>query len=322
MLTNLFSAVVNMTVTASLVIALILPVRLLLKKAPKVFSYALWAVVLFRLLCPVSVAAPVSLLGAVDAPAEPAAEYMTVIAYVRPGMEMPAAPSLEVPETEHPLPEQGTTAPPAAEQPAAEKRLTDGLPGLWLAGVAAMWLWSGGAYLVLRRRLVGALRLEGNVYLADSIDSPFVMGVLRPRIYLPSSLEARERGYILLHERCHIRRGDHVVKLLAFLALSLHWFNPLVWVAFILSSRDMEMSCDEAVVRQLGEGICRDYSASLLHLATGRRIISGTPLAFGEGDTGSRIRNMMGWKKPRRWMVLAGSLVCLAAVCACAVILA
>ena len=189
---------------------------------------------------------------------------------------------------------------------------------VWLAGIGVLAVYSVVSLLRLRRKLIGALPLRENICLADYIDSPFVMGIIHPKIYLPSSLSEQEQGYIILHEQHHIRRGDHIMKALAFLALCIHWFNPLVWVAFILSSKDMEMSCDEAVVKKLGEGIRADYSASLLSLATGRRIIAGTPLAFGEGDTKSRIKNLLNWKRPKVWITVLAAVVCLAIVAACA----
>ena len=160
--------------------------------------------------------------------------------------------------------------------------------------------------------------MEDNIYLADYIPSPFVMGLFRPKIYLPSTLTETERGYILRHEQYHLRRRDHVVKLLSFLALCVHWFNPLVWAAFILAGKDMEMSCDEAVVRELGEDIRADYSASLLSLATGRRIVAGMPLAFGEGDTGGRIRNLLNWKRPQPWIIAVCAVVCVGLIALCA----
>lgn len=144
------------------------------------------------------------------------------------------------------------------------------------------------------------------------------MGLFRPKIYLPSTLTETERGYILRHEQYHLRRRDHVVKLLSFLALCVHWFNPLVWAAFILAGKDMEMSCDEAVVRELGEDIRADYSASLLSLATGRRIVAGMPLAFGEGDTGGRIRNLLNWKRPQPWIIAVCAVVCVGLIALCA----
>ena len=136
------------------------------------------------------------------------------------------------------------------------------------------------------------------------------------KIYLPCNMGEKEQEYIILHEQHHIRRFDHVIKALAFLALTIHWFNPLVWVAFVLACKDMEMSCDEAVIRKLGEDVRADYSASLLTLATGHRIIAGTPLAFGEGDTKGRIKNLARWKKPAIWIIVIALILCvILAVC-------
>ena len=187
---------------------------------------------------------------------------------------------------------------------------------VWMGGVLVMSISGFVTYLRLRRKLVTASRLRDNIYLADEIDSPFVMGLIRPKIYLPSAMEEREQSYIILHEQHHIRRLDHIVKTLAFAALCVHWFNPLVWAAFILSGKDMEMSCDEAVVRKMGAQIRADYAASLLSLATGKRIIAGMPLAFGEGNTKSRIKNLANWRKPVFWVVFVAVIACVVlAVC-------
>lgn len=181
---------------------------------------------------------------------------------------------------------------------------------VWLSGVALMLLYSLASLFLLRRRLVGAVRLEGNIYQSDYISSPFVIGLFSPRIYLPSALCGKEREYILMHEQTHIRRGDYIFRLLAFAALTLHWFNPLVWLAFYLSGKDMEMACDEAVMKRMKEDIRADYSASLLGLATGRHFVLGTYLAFGGGDVKGRIKNIMHYKKPTVfWVVFAAVLV-------------
>jgi len=310
--------VLNMSLTGSLVIVLVLALRLLLKKAPKIYSYALWAVVLFRLLCPVSFSAPLSLLGLVEAPTSRYEAPVSSVEYIRPdtdyvgmavmpdtGTALPDTPQQNLPQA----PQQNGTG--TGRSPLQPEQI---LIGLWLSGALALLVYSLVSLLRLRRRLVGAVPLEGNIYLADGIDSPFVMGLFRPRIYLPSSLAEGERGYIILHEKHHIRRGDHLWKLLSFAALCIHWFNPLVWLAFVLSARDMEMSCDEAVLKKLGADIRADYSASLLALATGRRIIAGAPLAFGEGNTRGRIKNLLNWKKPARWLSLVCLLLCTAAI--------
>ena len=323
---RLFPIVCNMSLTASVVILAVLAVRLLLRRAPKVFSYVLWAVVLFRLLCPVSVTSAVSLLGALGAPAQERTAVTSVVEYVPADIVRNMAPAVtSLPQEPFPA-EPGenivSTAPGTAQPDAAPISPLSGpvavLTLTWLAGMALLLLYSVVSLLRLRRRLVGAVRLEDNIYLADHIPSPFVMGLFRPKIYLPSTLTETERGYILRHEQYHLRRRDHVVKLLSFLALCVHWFNPLVWAAFILAGKDMEMSCDEAVVRELGEDIRADYSASLLSLATGRRIVAGMPLAFGEGDTGGRIRNLLNWKRPQPWIIAVCAVVCVGLIALCA----
>ncbi len=330
---GLFLPVVNMSLTASAVIGAVLLARLALRRAPKIFSYALWAVVLFRLLCPVSIPLPFSLLGALDAPAQTAAGGMgSAVSYVLPEGE--PAPDIPAQSGEggtvldggqqtagqEPVQEQSGGRPQAeTQQPAAAQgiSLEEAAACVWLLGALAMAGYAAGSWLRLRRRLAESIRLEGNQYLSDRIDGPFVLGVVRPRIYLPATLETGELPYILAHERHHIRRGDHIWRLLAFLALALHWFNPLVLVAFALSGKDMEMSCDEAVVKRLGEGIRADYSASLLSLATGRRVLPGMPLAFGEGETSGRIKNLLRWHRPKVWITVAAAVACLAVGAAC-----
>lgn len=314
---QLVPMVFNMSVTASAVILVVLLARVLLRKAPKAFSYVLWAVVLFRLLCPVSLSADASLLGLLNAPVKEMSPQASAVQYVAPSTAPGKAPGVQPPGVSEAV---NHALPQGEEQPAAGPLKPQAAIAacVYMEGVLAMAGYSVVSLGRLRRRLAGAVPLGENIYLADHIGSPFVMGILRPRIYLPSSLTAREQTYILLHERHHIRRLDHVVKALAFMALCIHWFNPLVWLAFALSSKDMEMSCDEAVVKQLGAGIRADYSASLLSLATGRRIIAGTPLAFGEGDTKARIRNLLRWKRPGVWTVLAAAAACAAIIAACA----
>lgn len=308
--------VFNMSVTASVVIGFVLLARFLLKRTPKIFSYALWTVVLFRLLCPVSVSSGASLLGVFDAPVKETASRMSVVQYVQLDSGPIAPPSF--PDSRE------TNGRPISQEPVqvsadSSKQISLFVSGVYLAGIFGMLGYGATSFVRLRRRLVGAIPLYENIFLADHIDTPFVLGILRPTIYLPSSLSPQEQGYILLHEQHHIRRLDHVTRILAFLALCLHWFNPMVWAAFVLSGKDMEMSCDEAVVKKLGAEIRADYAASLLRLATGRRVITGTPLAFGEGETKSRIKNLLTWKKPKRRVLLAAVAACAAVLVACGV---
>ena len=317
---ELLPVILNMTVTASVVIVLVLLARRALRRAPRICSYALWLVVLFRLLCPVSLTAGISLMGLLDTPVTEVTAHTSAAAYVprdvvhnpEPSVTLPVPGAGEAITEALPRGEEQTVADPL-EAPIAIATI------VWLTGTAAMVLYGAVSLLRLRRRLVGAVPLEKGVYLVDHISTPFVLGLFRPKIYLPSALPEGERGYILLHERHHIRRLDHVVKLLAFLSLCIHWFNPLVWLMFVLLGRDMEMSCDEAVMKKLGEAVRADYSASLLRLATGRHFPAGVPLAFGEGDTRERVKNVLRWKEPRLWAVLAGAAVCTVVIAACAV---
>lgn len=317
-----FLKILNMSLTASAVILFVLLARLALKKAPKAFSYALWLAVLFRLLCPFSVMSAFSLLGLFDPPVREMTSVTSAVEYV----PSAAAPT-ENPQIIPTAPDPSEPVRPAVSQGEAPVSAgTDGsfeapaaiITGIWAAGVLIMLLYSVFSFARLCRRLVGATPLRRNIYLADHISTPFVMGLFRPKIYLPSSLPESEYRYIILHEQYHIRRLDHVARVLAYAALCAHWFNPLVWLAFVLSGKDMEMSCDEAVLKRLGGDVRADYSASLLRLATGRRIIAGMPLAFGEGDTKSRIRNLLGWKKPKLWISLAAAAACIAVIAVCA----
>ena len=307
----------NMSLTASVAIGLVILLRFALKKAPKVFSYALWGIVLFRLLCPLSIGSTFSVFNLIDTPVEDYGYISSVIEYV------PA----DIVHTENPsvvLPVPGVSEVINDALPQGQEQLrADPLEGrtfvatvIWMMGVLAMGIYSIVSYLKLRFKLRVAIPLRENIFIADDIKSPFVVGLIRPRIYLPCNLSEKEQEYIILHEKHHTKRLDHVMKALAFIALAIHWFNPLVWVAFILAGKDMEMSCDEAVIRKVGSDVRADYSASLLTLATGRRIIAGTPLAFGEGDTKGRIHNLSKWKKPAVWIVILSVILCvILAVC-------
>lgn len=298
----------NMTLTASIVIFCVLAARLLLKRAPKIFSYVLWVVVLFRLLCPVSITSNFSLLNNIDIPVSEKGS----IDYIPSNIVHTENPSVQIP-----LPGISEAINAALSQ-GKEQLASDSLEApililalMWMAGIIGMVSYSIVSFIRLGQKLIGAVRLRGNIYLADYISSPFVLGIIRPKVYLPSTLAEKEQSYIIQHEQCHIRRCDHITKILAFIALCIHWFNPLVWVAFVLSSKDMEMSCDEATIKKMGTDIRADYSGSLLRLSSGKRIIAGSPLAFGEGDTRSRIKNIMNYKKPAFWVTVFAIIVIL-----------
>jgi len=322
-----FSQVLHMSMIGSVVILSVLLARQLLKRAPKFLSYALWGIVLFRLLCPVAPASALSLMNLLPAQwqsdsfvaAEPSDMVLDTISrqeadqalqsnpeyILAPHMETRPVLSESIPYVEYDI------SGPLSNRVSALTTVIQLGMTLWLTGILILLSYSFRSLWKLRRQLDSAIPLRDNIYLADHITTPFVLGLLRPRIYLPSSLSEESQSYILLHEQHHIQRLDHMWKLLAFLALCLHWFNPLVWIAFILAGKDMEMSCDEAVLRRMGDSIRADYSASLLTLSTGQRIYAAMPLAFGEGDTKDRIRHVLSWKKPRTWILIAAVIVCL-----------
>ena len=315
MLDTIYLQILDMSKTASIVILVVLLARLLLRKAPKVFSYALWAVVLFRLLCPFSFEAPVSAVPAMPSVSQGytlSEESISVVG---------------ASEAVYQAVGDAFNGGLGVQQIQTTEQTADGMTKyvtmdwwsvwilfgkyVWVTGVVAMLLYSAVSYGRIRKKLAVVVPLRENIYLADDIQSPFVVGLFRPNIYLPCHLEEREQVYIILHEQYHIRRFDHIAKGLAFFALSLHWFNPLVWVAFVLASQDMEMSCDEAVIRKIGSDMRAEYATSLLTLATGRRSIAGTPLAFGEGDTKGRIHNLANWKQPTVCVALTATIACI-----------
>ena len=310
---SIFSQILNMSMTGSVVILLVILARLILKRSPKIFSYALWSVVLFRLLCPVAFTAPVSVLDVVEPEQKETSNTTSIVTYI-PATVNTQADFIMVQPDEQQVQAESITEP----EEHIQMTPMHAVALVWSAGMTGMMLYSVVQYLGLRRRLVGSVQLKGNIYLADHIDTAFVVGLVQPRIYLPSAVPHKERYFILAHEQHHIRRGDHIIKLLAYLALCIHWFNPLVWLAFVLAGKDMEMSCDEAVIKRLGPDIRAAYSASLLRLATHKKILSGMPLAFGEGDTKGRVLNMAKWKKPTKWVVAICVILCLCIVVVCA----
>ena len=314
---TIFLRILNMSVTASYVILAVLALRLLLKKAPKRFSYLLWSAVGFRLCCPVSFAAALSLFNIKLFDMTKAQTVgSAALEYVPQNIGMMARPAV-------------TTGIPAANAivnpalPAAVSEYSINPMQIWLAvftvvwcvGAAALLVYGTVSYIRLRRRMVNAVRLEGNVYESDRVSSPFVLGFARPRIYLPFGLDANAREYVLLHERHHLRRLDHIVKPFAFVLLALNWFNPLCWLAFALMSRDMEMSCDERVLG--GEQANnKSYSLTLLSFAAGKRFPAPSPLAFSETDVKSRIKNALRFRKPAAWVSVVAAVLCLVAVTA------
>lgn len=308
---GLFLKILNMSITGAIVILAVMLLRLALKRAPKWISYALWAVVLFRLVCPVSFASEYSFVGWASG-AEKNAGGMTYISaenFFPEGTNAPAAPDMITPaisadvESDGTLQVTNTVMRPTVTVTKLPSTVLI-LGWVWLGGAFAAFSFGSVSYVRLLRRIGEATRITDGVLETDTIETPFVCGFFRPKIYLPLGLGGKTLDYVLLHERTHIRRGDHIVKPLAFAVLCVHWFNPLVWLAFRLMCRDMEMSCDERVLRGLEREEKADYGEALLRLAAPVPVFSGSPLAFGESDAKGRVKNVLHYKRTAFWLLL------------------
>lgn len=302
-LDTLFLGICNMSITASYVILAVIALRVFLKKAPKIFSFALWAVVLFRLLCPFTFETAMGLLPTKTDPIPQNIIYQTV-PEINTGIS-------SIDHVVNPI------LPPVTHPEASINPIQIWIfigEMIWVFGILCMLIFGVVQFVKLKKKLVGAIPLGDGIYLADYIDSPFVLGLVKPKIYLPSNLSENEQDFVIRHEQTHIKRFDYITRMLAFVALTLHWFNPLVWLAFVLSGKDMELSCDEAVMGNMNGDIRVEYAETLLKFSTGRRLISATPLAFGEGETKSRVKNIMKYKKPVFWVTILGVIGILVAV--------
>lgn len=295
-MTAVFTRILSMSLTAGYCIAAVIVLRFLLRRKAKIFSYLLWGVVLFRLLCPFSITSSYSLLRI-----DPAVVYGKVYSggqqevwqgkgYLSDEMNGDGG-IWEAPTSQRVMKNEETSA--------AQKVLAAGA-WVWIAGVFVLLVYSAWTAVRLRSFLSEAYpvgKAEERIFEMDGIPTPFVYGLIRPRIYLPAHLQPEERRYVLTHERVHITRKDHLVKLIGWGAVCLHWFNSLVWLAFRLMESDMEMSCDETVLRQLGEDVKQEYSRALLSLSCAEPGFSENPVAFSEGGLKSRIRNILSWKR-------------------------
>ena len=308
---DIFLNVLEAGLQGSVIIALVLILRLVLKTAPRRIICLLWLVAGIRLLLPFQIESGLSLQPDSRELFQPQAQSEFFQS-----QPVPAVPEdAELPDDVEIVTGDALADPePYFEYPVQQPTVRDWraiAARVWLVGVCAMALYSAGAYVALRRRIRMAVKVSGNIYQCAGLDTAFVLGFFRPRIYLPA-----ENSYVLAHERAHIRRGDHWFKLLGFAALALHWFNPLVWIGYLLLCRDLEMACDEAVVRDMDLTERKAYSAALLACAARRSAIAACPVAFGEVSVKQRIVSVLNYRKPRFWIcVIAAAAVLMVAVC-------
>lgn len=304
-MSSFFMTILNMSLTASYVALIVMAIRFVLGKlrVPRVFSYALWAVVLFRLVFPISFESAFSLIpaktnaiphdiGLLQSPAVNTG-FAIIDNTVNNAIQV-TVPPIEV----------------AASVNSMQVILNIGTL-VWLLGIGLLFGYALFSYLGLKRRLAFATRVEGHIFETDQIQTPFVMGFIKPRIYLPTGLGEQYKDYIIKHEQTHLRRYDHLIKPLAFFTLVLHWFNPLIWLSYFLMIKDMEMSCDERVMKETNDDVRSDYSRTLLALASKQSSLLG-PLSFGESNVKSRVRNILHYKRPVFWVGAIATVIVLA----------
>ena len=303
---DVFLKLVNLSISASWLILAVLVLRVVLKKAPKWVMPLLWGVVALRLVCLFSIESALSLIPSAETiPSEIVTETREPVLYEQATLDIVTNPTL----------------PSAAEVPVGVSRQQAQVDFniysvLWLAGMAALLVHALVSAGKLKRKLATAILLRDNIYESEFVDSPFVFGVVKPNIYLPMHMDEGTAAYVIAHERAHLARRDHWWKVLGYLVLALHWFNPLVWVAYILFCRDIELACDEKVVKGLDGAARADYSQALLSCAAPRRAVAACPLAFGEGNIKMRVKSALHYKKPAFWVAAAAVLaVVIVAVC-------
>ena len=284
MLVYLFLKVVNMSITASFVILFVLITRLLLKKAPKIFSYVLWSVVLFRLVCPFSFESIYSLVPKINV------ETISDSGVLNHNFISD--------QTVNQITQANTNVVILNNSVSYLDLFLLVISVFWLIGFLCLLIYNIYSYINIYKQIkVSRKCVYKNVYINDKINTGFVLGVFKPCIYLPDNLNDEQFNYVLMHEQYHIKRKDHLTKLVSLLVLCIHWFNPLVWLSFNLSSQDMEMSCDEAVIKQMGIESKKDYSSLLLNMSLNNNQLKPSLLGFGNSDVKSRVKNILNYKK-------------------------
>lgn len=305
-MSDIFLKVLNMSIAAGWLVLAVVVLRLVLKKAPKWVNVLLWGMVALRLVCPFSFESILSLIPSAET--IPSNIGVTQSPAINSGISILNS-SINPILSQVSTPEVGDSINPM------QVTIFVGTV-LWLVGVAGMLLYAEVSYLRLRHQLATAVRYQDNVFQSENVASPFVLGIFRPKIYLPFQMDEQNLEPVLCHERTHIARRDHWWKPLGFLLLAIHWFNPLMWLAYILLCRDIELACDEKVIKKLDADQRADYSQALLSCSISRRTITACPLAFGEVGVKARIKSVLNYKKPAFWVIVLAVIVCIAlAVC-------
>ena len=302
----LFTQIFNMSVSASYIVLAVLLLRLALKKAPKWLSLLLWAVVGLRLICPFTFESVWSLIPRLG-------QIHPVVALDQHAPQYTEYSGLNMLVTRL---NEDLLARPEYDRLMLLQRLIPVFAVLWLAGILALTAYSIISCLKVRRNVLTAVRCQVTVYQSENVRSPFVFGLIKPKIYLPFQIGERSMTSVIAHEQAHIQRLDHLWKPLGFFLLTLHWFNPLIWLSYVLFCRDLELACDERVIRNLDRDARADYAAALLSSSVSKPKIAACPLAFGEVGVQKRIKAALSYRKPVLWVTAVALAVCLvAAVC-------
>ncbi len=303
---NLFIQVFNLSISASYLVLAVLLLRPFLKKAPKWISVALWGLVGLRLVFPFSIESMLSLLPSAEV--IPADIALSPAPSIQSGLPVIDSTVNTVIQNQLTVPAPVPTPTPSAN-PLQTWLLVISI--IWAAGISFMLVYTAISYLRLQRQVLTAVRVDGNIYRSEAISSPFVLGLFRPRIYLPTALTEADMPHAIAHEQAHIARRDHWIKPIGFVLLSLHWFNPLMLAAYIFLCRDIEMACDEKVIKALGTELRIDYSQALLSCSISRKSIAACPLAFGEVSIKRRIKSVLNYKRPAFWVTAVSLVLCL-----------
>ena len=303
---ELFLKIINMSISASWLVLAVLILRFVLKKAPKWINVLLWGIVAIRLICPFSFESTLSLI--------PSAETIPL------NIGMDSTPTINsgisaINNAVNPIISQSNT--PMAGASVNLLQITIGIyEYIWIFGMIALALYTAISYWRLRRKVDTAVRYKDNIFQSENVSFPFVLGIIKPRIYLPFKMNGQYLEYVVAHEQAHICRKDHWWKPLGFLLLMIHWFNPLMWLAYVLLCRDIELACDEKVIKELGNEQRGDYTQALVACSVNRRMIAACPLAFGEVSVKERVKSVMNYKKPAFWVIIISVIVCVGvAVC-------
>ena len=335
-MSDLFLKIVNMSISASWLVVAVLILRLVLKKAPKWVNVLLWGIVAVRLICPFSFESALSLIPSAETFPEKInrqevlwhfrpykrSENESPLLFHKKNHQIISGPSFDVQTGITPIDNrindylgdryfEGVTVPTNNGN-----NVMTILTIVWIIGILLLATYTIISYQHLNRKVDTAVHYKDNIFQSENVSSPFVLGIINPRIYLPFSMNEQDMEHVVAHEQAHIRRKDHWWKPLWFLLLTIYWFNPLMWLAYVLLCRDIELACDEKVIKELGNEQRADYTQALVVCSVNRRMIAACPLAFGEVGVKDRVKSVMNYKKPAFWIIILAVIACvIVAVC-------